>query len=768
MPEPHRLPGATKPKRSGWSARHIIPLCALGLLIVWVGAGTVWLLHSTTRRAKPGSKDATAQPLTDASVAAVQQRPAACGGAAAAELVDELWPTELPAFPLLPLRRIQVLNGSWQFGFVKGGADREAVAAIAAAAATPDEALKTAAAAVLTRHVNVPCAHDALPEQRRERGTAFYRARVRVRAGRGAHLQFGACAFSCSVFVDGAELLHRHSSGGFTPFALRVPPRDDGREWRALLVVADNRWDKEHAPTHLSQYDWYQYGGLLRPVVLSEVAGSRYLERVEVREKEAGEVRGTRAHAAVVAVTVVLAGTAAGEVAQLRLEWGSGGGGGGGGGVRRDATVGKDGRAELRGVTVPGTESGKGRWSPDEPTLHTLTVTLLDGAGIGGGAGGAGGGASTRQADAAPHGAGDSTDGGGGAGGGGDGGNGDEGAPTTTTTAAAAAAAAAARGCDLDAMVVRVGLRRVGTTHGHVTLDGARLQLRGFNRHDAHPDFGAAVPYEQMLRDVRWVKAAGANLVRGCHYPQDARLLDAADALGLLVWEEVMGWGVPAEALASKRWLDAQLSSLDAMVSASFNHASVCLYGLPNEAATASEASVPAFAALAAAMRARRSGRLLTWATNKLKADRNLHLADVLSVNRYPGWYDGPVDGIARFWEKQAEWAVEHHPTKPLLIAETGASGIAGWRNGSDALRWSEEMQREIVRRDVEAALTNRNIAGVIVWQLFDIAVDPKHWPERKRPGGLNNKGVLTQRREPKLAAEVVQHLFRQGPEIVR
>ena len=54
-----------------------------------------------------------------------------------------------------------------------------------------------------------------------------------------------------------------------------MPPSAAGREWRAVLVVADSRWDKKAAPLHLPQYDWYQYGGLLRPVVLSEEGALR-------------------------------------------------------------------------------------------------------------------------------------------------------------------------------------------------------------------------------------------------------------------------------------------------------------------------------------------------------------------------------------------------------------------------------------------------------------------------------------------------------------
>ena len=127
-------------------------------------------------------------------------------------------------------------------------------------------------------------------------------------------------------------------------------------------------------------------------------------------------------------------------------------------------------------------------------------------------------------------------------------------------------------------------------------------------------------------------------------------------------------------------------------------------------------------------MRAQRTERLLTWATNKPKKDRNIHLADVLSVNDYPGWYAGAPNGIAKYWKKAAAWAAEHYPSKPYLIAEAGAGAIAGWRNNGshrgEPLRWSEELQAEIVRRDVQAALDDDNIAGICMWQLLDIAVD--------------------------------------------
>ena len=131
--------------------------------------------------------------------------------------------------------------------------------------------------------ITEPSAFDARPPYRHARGTAFYRARVRVTRGRAAELRFGACALTCRVYVDDHPLRTAHTDGGFTPFSLLVPASSE--DWRTVLVVADNRFDAKAAPLHLPRYDWYQYGGLLRPVILSEV-GDVYLERLEVREEE--------------------------------------------------------------------------------------------------------------------------------------------------------------------------------------------------------------------------------------------------------------------------------------------------------------------------------------------------------------------------------------------------------------------------------------------------------------------------------------------------
>src|SRR5262249_36452046 len=79
-------------------------------------------------------------------------------------------------------------------------------------------------------------------------------------------LHFGACNYLAVVYLNGEEL-GRHE-GGFTPFNFeitdRVRPQDN-----FLIVRINNQRDKDQVPT--LNTDWWNYGGITRPVTLVEV-----------------------------------------------------------------------------------------------------------------------------------------------------------------------------------------------------------------------------------------------------------------------------------------------------------------------------------------------------------------------------------------------------------------------------------------------------------------------------------------------------------------
>ena len=89
----------------------------------------------------------------------------------------------------------------------------------------------------------------------------------------------------------------------------------------------------------------------------------------------------------------------------------------------------------------------------------------------------------------------------------------------------------------------RFGVRQVGTADGRVTLNGKPVYLKGVNRHEAHYEFGVTTPVQLMYEDVQNLKDLGGNFIRGSHYAQCDQFLQVCDELGVLVWEESLGWG---------------------------------------------------------------------------------------------------------------------------------------------------------------------------------------------------------------------------------
>jgi len=66
----------------------------------------------------------------------------------------------------------------------------------------------------------------------------------------------------------------------------------------------------------------------------------------------------------------------------------------------------------------------------------------------------------------------------------------------------------------------RVGFRKVELRGGLITVNGRRVLLRGVNRHDHHPRYGRAVPYDFMRKDLLLMKQHNVNALRTSHYPK--------------------------------------------------------------------------------------------------------------------------------------------------------------------------------------------------------------------------------------------------------
>jgi beta-glucuronidase len=309
----------------------------------------------------------------------------------------------------------------------------------------------------------------------------------------------------------------------------------------------------------------------------------------------------------------------------------------------------------------------------------------------------------------------------------------------------------------------RIGIRQVQVRRGTLCLNGKPLQIRGMNRHEAHPGFGHSVPLSQQLADLQLLKDCGCNFVRGSHYPQDPNFLDLCDELGICVYSEAIGWQHTEEQLIAPHFVDAQSAHIREMVDAAYNHPSVIMWGILNESESASPACRNTFERLLSQVRLADPTRPVAFASNRHQRDICLDLCDVVCMNAYPGWYFETPDRIAAWLDQLFSELRQKVPDVPILISEIGAGALLGVRD-ANRQHWTEDYQAEVLQRVLAHLLaSSTDCIGVCLWQFCDCRVGQNAEAAMRRPRGFNNKGIFDEFRRPKLARDVVRRCFRRA-----
>ena len=314
-----------------------------------------------------------------------------------------------------------------------------------------------------------------------------------------------------------------------------------------------------------------------------------------------------------------------------------------------------------------------------------------------------------------------------------------------------------------DDLIDRFGFREITTRDGRILLNGTPLRIRGVCRHEDHPHFGCALPFEAMMHDLMQIRDLGANSVRTAHYPNDERFLDLCDELGILVWEENHARGLSLEQMQNPNFERQAEEVTREMVLNHYNHPSVYIWGILNECASDSEYGKECYRAQFEIIHSLDKTRPTSFASCKFKTDLCFDLPDVVSYNIYPQWYhDTPV---REYLSDLYTWVQEETDGrgKPFLITEIGAGGLYGYRTPY-ASKWSEEYQQKALEEQLNGVLGHPACSGVYIWQFSDIRISEEWWGTRPRT--MNNKGVVDEYRRPKLCYETVKRIFERDRQI--
>jgi beta-galactosidase len=138
-------------------------------------------------------------------------------------------------------------------------------------------------------------------------------------------------------------------------------------------------------------------------------------------------------------------------------------------------------------------------------------------------------------------------------------------------------------------------------------LNGEHFYIKGADAHQDHAGWGDAVADSGFYRDVKLVKGAGFDFIRGSHYPHAPAFAAACDELGVLFWSENCFWGMggraadgfwnasayPIKAEDEPAFEASVRNSLRDMIRINRNHPSIVAWSMCNEVFFSEKAVLP-------------------------------------------------------------------------------------------------------------------------------------------------------------------------------
>lgn len=514
---------------------------------------------------------------------------------------------------------------------------------------------------------SVPSVWEKIPELVNYRGHAVARRTFALAEAARVGLVFKGASHTARVFVDGREIGGHHNA--YTPFALDAGELEAGEH--ELLVHLTNEHGEASA-LHVSN-DYYNYGGLTRPVELHVFRGDCTIRFVHFTPTGgAGDWSG-RFEFAVTNLGEPVRADLTIELAGRTVRLG-------------DVFIGAGESRHVAEADFPDVEA----WSPDHPKLYHLVATLAVGGEV------------------------------------------------------------------VDDWADRTGFRTVVAEGEKILLNGKPVFLMGFNRHEDHAEFGCALPLAALVADVDTMLDLGCNAVRTSHYPNDERFLDLCDERGLMVWEENHARGLSLEQMQHPRFREQCRAGNAEMVEWHYNHPSILLWGILNECASHTEAGRAMYAEQFEQIEALDASRATTFASCHPGDDLCLGLPDVCGFNWYHNWYTSHDVG-ACFEHGLPGIEVRGAGEKPMIASEFGGGAIPGYFDPVRRAKWSEDRQGDVLEECLDVYLNHPRLSGSFIWQFCDVRVD-EGWA-MSRPRTMNNKGVVDERRKPKLSYKVVKRL---------
>ncbi|KRK34004.1 beta-glucuronidase [Levilactobacillus parabrevis] len=331
----------------------------------------------------------------------------------------------------------------------------------------------------------------------------------------------------------------------------------------------------------------------------------------------------------------------------------------------------------------------------------------------------------------------------------------------------------------VDSYTEPFGLRTIEIKSGKFLINGEPFYFKGFGKHEDSYVNGRGMNEAVNVLDLNLLKKIEANSFRTSHYPYSEEMMRLCDREGIVVIDEVPAVGLMPDfnfdvSSAFKNAEDpfwstvktqaAHEQALKEMIGRDKNHASVVIWSIANEPATflpgAHDYFEPLFKLARSLDTQNRPCTYINIMMSTPDRDTCSDLADLLTLNRYYGWYlqTGDLKAAAAAEETELRTWQEKWPNKPIMFTEFGADTVAGVHSAYNE-PFSEEYQ--VNYYDMNAKIFDKidNFVGEQLWNFADFQT--KFGINRVQG---NKKGIFTRSREPKAAAIWLSHRWNNIP----
>lgn len=277
-------------------------------------------------------------------------------------------------------------------------------------------------------------------------------------------------------------------------------------------------------------------------------------------------------------------------------------------------------------------------------------------------------------------------------------------------------------------------------------LNGNPYKLSDVAFHEDREGVGSAYERKHYEEDLDLLKEIGLSAVRLAHYPHGKPMYDMADSAGLVMWTEIplIGFGgkVGEGYVHSKALEENARQMLRELIRQHYNHPSVFFWGLFNELTTYYDHPLPFIKELQAIAKEEDSMRLTT-VSDFLNVSPYENISDVISWNKYFGWYDGQPRDIGK-------WLDDKHaalPNRSIGISEYGAGASIGQFTDSiykvsttskfHPLQW----QTQVHEQNWEEMQKRPWLWSTFVWVFSDFGSEIRQEGDAT---SINDKGLVT------------------------